>query len=89
MILGILCVLAASSLKYYYFLRCHNLSSAHLPLLNDLNLIDPSISQLSETALANILLYGDSKKSTSENNKLLQSTIKYIFATKRFDESFF
>ena len=55
--------------------------------MNDLNLIDPTISQLNETALANIFLYGDSKKSTSENSKVLQSTIKYIIATKRFDES--
>ena len=57
--------------------------------MNDLNLIDPTISQLNEIALANILLYGDSKKSASENSKILQSTIKYIFATKRFDESLF
>ena len=57
--------------------------------MNDFNLIDPTISQLNETALTNILLYGDSKKSTSENRKILQSTIKYIFATKQFDESLF
>ena len=49
----------------------------------------PTISQLNETALANVLLYGDSKKSTSENSKILQSIIKYIFATKRFDVSLF
>ena len=55
--------------------------------MNELNLIDHTISQLNETALADILLYGDSKKSTSENSKILQSTIKYIIATNRFDES--
>ena len=46
-------------------------SLAHM---NDLNLIDstiPTISQLNETALANILLYSDSKKSTPENSKIL------------------
>ena len=57
--------------------------------MNDLNLIGPIISQLNETALANILLYDESKKSTSENSKILQSTIKHIIATKRFDESLF
>ena len=57
--------------------------------MNDLDLIDPTISQLNETAFANILLYGDSKKSTSENSKILQSTIRYIFATKQFDGSLF
>ena len=57
--------------------------------MNDLNPIDATISQLNETALANVLLCGDSKKSTSENSKILKSTIKYIIATKRFDESLF
>ena len=72
-----------------YLFCCHNFSSAHLALMNDLNLIDATISQLNETALANILLYSNSKKSTSENSKILQSTIKYTIVTKRFDESFF
>ena len=48
--------------------------------MNDLNLIDPTISQLNKTALSNILLYVDSKKRTPENSKVLQSTIKYIIA---------
>ena len=65
------------------------ISFARLALMNDLNLIDPTLSQSSETALANILFYGDSKKSTSENGKILQSTIKYIIVTKHFDESLF
>ena len=70
-------------------LCCQNFSSSRLAFINDLNLINPAISQLNETALANILLYGDSEKSTSENSKILQSTIKCIIATKRFDESLF
>ena len=70
-----------------YLLCCQNFSSTRLALMNDLNLIDPTISQLNDTALANILLCSDSKKSTLENSKILQSTIRYIFATKRFDDS--
>ena len=73
----------------HYLLHCHNFSSSRLALMNDLNLIDPTISQLNETALANILPYSDSKKSISENSKILQSTIRYIIATKRFDDSLF
>ena len=46
----------------------------------DFNLIDPTISQINETALANILLYDDSNKITSENSNILQSTIKYVIA---------
>ena len=63
-----------------YLLCSHNFSFARLALINDLNLIDPTISQLNESALANILLYGDSKKSTSENSKIMQSSIKCIIA---------
>ena len=70
-----------------YLLCCHNFSSVRLVLMNDLS--DPTISQLNETALANILLYGDSKKSTSDNSKILQKTIKYIFVIKQFVESLF
>ena len=73
----------------HYLLCCHNFSSARLAVMNDLNLIDPTISQSNDTALANILLYGDSKKSASENSKIFQSTIRYIFATKQFDDSLF
>ena len=53
----------------YYFLCCYSFSSVCSALMNDLNLIDPSISQLNETSSANILLYGDWKKSTSQNSK--------------------
>ena len=85
--------LCSCSLKLETTSHCllcsHNFSSGRLALMNDLNLIDPSISQLNGTALANIILYGDSKKITSENSKILQITIKYIIATKRFDESLF
>ena len=59
----------------HYLCYCHNFCSARLAPMNDLNLIDPTFSQLNETALANILLHGNSKKSTSENSKILQSTI--------------
>ena len=71
----------------HYLLCCHNFSSARSVLMNDVNLIVPIISRLNETALRKILLYVDSKKTTLQNSKMLQSTIKYIYATKQFDES--
>ena len=39
----------------HYILRCYNFSSARSALMNDLDLINPSVYQLNETALANIL----------------------------------
>ena len=44
--------------------------------MNYLDLTEPNIPQLNETPLANVHLYGDSKKSTSENSKIFQRTIK-------------
>ena len=49
--------------------------------MNDFNLIDPTFSQLIETALGNLLL--------SENSKTLKSIIKYIFTTRQFGETLF
>ena len=53
----------------HYLLCCHNFSSARSTLMNGLNPMDPSISQLNETALANVLLNGESKRSTSPNSR--------------------
>ena len=75
MIFSILYILAETTeTTSLYLLCCRNFSSTRSALMNDPNLIDLTISELNETALANILLYGDSKKSTSENSKILQST---------------
>ena len=49
------CSLEPETTSHYLLCR-HNFSSARSALMNDLNLIDPSISQLNATALANILL---------------------------------
>ena len=49
--------------------------------MNDFNLIDPTFSQLIETALGNLL--------PSENSKTLKSIIKYIFTTRQFGETLF
>ena len=38
----------------HYLLCCHNFSYTCSVLINDLNLMDPSISQLNETTLANM-----------------------------------
>ena len=52
-------------------------------------LMDSSISQLSETGHADIILYSNSKISISKNSQILQGTIKYIFSVKRFNKLLF
>ena len=47
-------------------LFCLNFSSARLALLNNLNLIDPTIAPLNKTALANILLFDDSNAEVTQ-----------------------
>ena len=54
-----------------------------------LNLNDPTISKLNETVLADILPYGNSKKTASQNSKTLRRTIKYIYETKRSEDLLF
>ena len=86
MILWILYILAALSLK-----QLHTIfrDATNFLQLVQLLRIDPRISQLNETALKNIPPYGYSEKSKSKNSNILQSAIKYIFATKQFDENLF
>ena len=59
----------------HYILCGQNFSSARLVLMNDLNLID----SINETALANMLLYGDSKKSTRFNELMNHSSKGYTY----------
>ena len=44
------------------------------------NILDRNYSRLSE-----ILLFGDSSFNDAKNTSILNSTIQYIFDTKRFD----
>lgn len=73
----------------YYLLYCHNFSSACSALMNDPNLTDATISQLNKTAIANVLPYSDSKKTTSQYSKILQCTIKlYVKQNDLVNHSF-
>ena len=87
--LNLLCPYRLKSEKTSHYLsRCHNFSSTSLAIMNDLDLMASSISEISEFELVNMLLYGDPKISISKNSQVFQSTIKYTVATKRFGESF-
>ena len=43
------------------------------------------VKELSDTIMTKTLLFGDSSLSDSPNTLILDSTIDYIIATKRFD----
>ena len=54
--------------------------------LNKINNINYGILKLSDTIMTKPLLFGDSLLIDSTNTLILNSTIDYAIATKRFDD---
>ena len=73
----------------HFFLRCHHFNQSRFNLKNELQLIDPNIIYLPDNELTQVLLFGNSKFSSEINTKILQSSIKYIENSKRFEGSLF
>ena len=73
----------------HFLLHCHNYDNLRLTLMNDLNIIDTTISSLNETNLVDLLLFGDIKYDSTTNQKILQATINFIKDSTRFDGALF
>ena len=73
----------------HFFLHCHFYSNIHEIVLDDLNVININISNFSETALTDLLLYGKSSFDKIQNKKILIASIKYIIDSERFTGSIF
>ena len=56
-----------------------------MTLLNKIESINDGILELSDTLMTKTFLFGDSSLSDSTNSVILNSTIDYVIATKRFD----
>ena len=69
----------------HFFLHCNHYIQLRDNLKNDLSSIDPNLINLCDNELVNILLYGDPKYDLSTNRKILQSSIKFICNTDRFN----
>ena len=78
------CNMETESVSHYY-LRCLFYINERLSLINDLLLIVPGILQLNDNSLTDLLLYGNKIYSIEINTKILDLSIRYIIATKRFD----
>ena len=61
-----------------FSLHCHFYRNIQKTLLDDLNEININISNFSETALTDLLLYGKSSFDKIQNKKILTASIKYI-----------
>ena len=62
----------------YFFLRCPFFAINRQKLLNDLLKIDPSLRNLKDELLLDIILYGSDKYKDTVNKEILLYTISYI-----------
>ena len=68
--------------KSHFFLDCHNYDSIRHIMFNELCKVDVNLPIASDEKLVNILLYGSSL-SYSQNQSILNSSIRYIINTAK------
>ena len=73
----------------HFFLHWHFYRNIQKTLLDDVNEININISNFTETALTDLLLYGKSSFDKIQNKKILTASIKYILDSERFTGSIF
>ena len=71
----------------HYLHHCPGYTNEGLTLLNKIKSINCSILESSDVAVTKILLFGYKSLSNSSNTLILNSTIKNIISTQRFEGS--
>ena len=79
-------VYVALMLKQLY---CPLFRSQRNTLLSTVNDIDSSLTNVNDTILTYILLFGKASLDISVNTLILNATMNYIISTNRFEESLF
>ena len=69
----------------HFFLRYQFLANKRQQLCNNIYWIDPSIKNLNEDSLIDVLLYGSDSLNDSKNKQILLHIACYIQAIKRFE----
>ena len=71
----------------HFLLLCRNYAMQRRDLLDAINTIlqPEGLSHLSNEVLLKIVLYGDERLTLISNTKILEATLKYIYATERFE----
>ena len=82
------CTLEVESTTHF-FLHCHYYNNICKTLLDDLKVINVNILKLSETALTDLLLYGEASFDMIQNKMILTASIKFIVDSDRFTGSIF
>ena len=81
------CSLAVESTTHF-LLHCHHFSNFRSTLLNSINEVSGSItnlSDLSDCALVKVLLFGDQNYTQVENSYIINAAIKYLVDSERFN----
>ena len=73
----------------HFFLRCPFFAINKQKLLHDLLEIDPSLRNLKDELLLDMILYGSGKYNDTVNKEILLHTISFINNTKRFERPLF
>ena len=71
------------------FLRCLFFAINRQKILNDLLKIDPSLRNLKDELLLDIIFYGSDKCKGTVNKEILLHTISFIKNNKRFERPLF
>ena len=73
----------------HFFLRCPFFAIKRQKVLNDLLKFDPSLRNLKDELLLDIVLYNSDKYKDTVNKEILLHTIKFMKKTKRFERPLF
>ena len=70
----------------HYFLRCPLFHAERSTLLNNINEIDKTVFNKSDSVVTRILLYGGESFKDGVNLLILNATIDFVLSINRFDE---
>ena len=71
----------------HYLLHCPTFTNERMTLLDKIKSINCGILELSDAVATKINLFGDKIPSAFSNTPILNPTVDYVIATKRFDDS--
>ena len=69
----------------HFLLHCSNYSNERLTFLNIIRNIDSNILSKNNLGVTETLLYGDSSYNDTNNTLIMNATMEFLFASKRFD----
>ena len=70
----------------HFLLHCSLYSNERLALLDDIEGIDNSIFEISDSQIVDVLFHGEKFLDISSNKNIMNVTMDFLLKTKRFDE---